>query len=64
MAAVLAAGVPGGLPVNEFDRQAAALLRVDERTARRYRSGASAIPGPVMVALEALAKRRVEKVRD
>lgn len=49
--AVLAAGVKDGLPVQEFDRQVALLLQVNERTARRYRTGRTAIPGPVQVAL-------------
>jgi len=30
------------------------LLKVDERTARRYRRGETAIPGPVQVALNLL----------
>lgn len=54
IAAVLAAGIKEGLPVQEFDRQAALLLQVNERTARRYRTGHTAIPGPVEVALRAL----------
>ena len=37
-----------------LDREAARLLGLDERTPRRYRAGAF-IPGPVRVALAALA---------
>ena len=39
------------LGLTEFDRAAAKLLRVNERTARRYRNGETAIPGPVQVIL-------------
>ena len=49
------AGIPKGLPSQEFDKQLAVLLKVDERTARRYRLGSSAIPGPVEVALKLYA---------
>lgn len=52
------AGIAEGLPTKEFDRQAAALLRVDERTARRYRRGEVTIPGPVSALLELLAARQ------
>lgn len=56
--ALIAAGIEGGLPTKEMDRRAAELLRVDVRTARRYRRGEVSIPGPARVALELLAKRR------
>jgi hypothetical protein len=54
VAAVLAVGVKEGLPVQEFDRQAALLLQINERTARRYRTGKVVIPGPVQVALRVM----------
>lgn len=54
LAALYAAGIPDNLPVQEIDRQAARLLEVAERTARRYRLGAAEIPGPVRVALRGL----------
>lgn len=57
MAALYAAGVSKGLPAHELDRQAARLIEVDERTARRYRRGETPIPGPVKVALTLMAKR-------
>jgi hypothetical protein len=57
ISALHAAGIPEGLPVLELDRQAASLLKVDERTARRYRRGEIKIPGPVEVALVCLALR-------
>lgn len=61
MAALRAAGIERGLPVQELDQRAAALLKIDERTARRYRRDETPIPGPVEVALAALAKlRRLE----
>lgn len=40
------------------DREAARLLRVDERTARRYRLGETAIPGPVEVALQCMLRAK------
>jgi hypothetical protein len=55
-AALYAAGIQQGLPSKEFDRQASAILRVDVRTARRYRRGEVAIPGPVRALLEHLAR--------
>lgn len=58
LAALRAMGVPQHLPVLEQDRQAAVLLKIDERTARRYRRGETPIPGPVQVALDCLAGRR------
>lgn len=59
MKALHAAGIPRGLPAHELDRQAAALLKIDERTARRYRRGEGAsIPGPVKVALTAITALR------
>lgn len=58
MKALHSAGIARNLPAHELDREAAALLRIDERTARRYRRGETAIPGPVAVALDALKKLR------
>ena len=55
LAALAAIGIPQTLPVHELDRQAAELLRINERTARRYRRGKTAIPGPVEAALNCLA---------
>lgn len=51
-------GIAEGLPTKELDRQASVLLRVDMRTARRYRRGEVAIPGPVVALLEILAARK------
>jgi len=45
------AGIAEGLPTKELDRQASVLLRVDVRTARRYRRGEVGIPGPVTALL-------------
>lgn len=53
--AVYQAGIPENLPIREFDRRVADLLKIDERTVRRYRLGVRTIPGPVRVALAALA---------
>lgn len=58
VAALGRAGVDVGLPVGKIDREAASLLKIDQRTAQRYRCGEIAIPGPVQVALEALAAVR------
>lgn len=55
--ALYAAGIPRSLPAHELDRRAAELFKVDERTARRYRRGETAIPGPVKVALKLYAER-------
>lgn len=55
VAALMRAGIPENLPVLELDRRAAALLRVDERTARRYRNGEVAIPRPVQALLSLLS---------
>ena len=55
LAALYAAGLDRDLPAHELDRQAAALLQVTTRTARRYRSGTTKIPGPVGVALRCIA---------
>jgi hypothetical protein len=63
VAALHGAGVAEGLPTKEFDRQAAVLLRVDTRTARRYRRGEVAIPGPVAALLELLGARRRKRSR-
>lgn len=51
-----AAGIPRGIPALDLDQAAASLLRIDARTARRYRLGEQDVPGPVQVALDALAK--------
>lgn len=56
--ALLKAGIPEGLPTKELDRQASVVLRVDIRTARRYRRGEVSIPGPVGALLELLAARQ------
>lgn len=48
-------GIAREIAVMDLDRAAAALLKIDERTARRYRNGDTIIPGPVQVALHALA---------
>lgn len=56
--ALYEAGIPRNLPAHELDRQAAELLKVDDRTARRYRRGETSIPGPVEVALTALAQTK------
>ena len=61
VSAVYAAGISKKLSLTEFDREAAALLRVDQRTARRYRAGSTSIPGPVEVALEALGRLKRQK---
>lgn len=52
------AGIPEGLPTKELDRQASVVLRVDVRTARRYRRGEVTIPGPVGALLELMAARK------
>lgn len=49
------AGIPRGVGLLELDRCAAVLLKINEHTARRYRTGYIKVPGPVQVALEALA---------
>lgn len=56
LAALYAAGIAQNLPAGQMDREASALLQIDERTARRYRRGEITIPGPVRVALECLGK--------
>jgi hypothetical protein len=58
LAALHAVGIPEGLPSKELDRRASVVLRVDVRTARRYRRGEVSIPGPVVALLELLAARR------
>lgn len=55
LSALTKAGIPQGLPSKELDRQASVVLRVDVRTARRYRRGEVSIPGPVKALLEQLA---------
>jgi hypothetical protein len=57
LAALLRAGIAENLPVLEMDRRAARLLRIDERTARRYRNGESPIPGPVQIALKMMGEK-------
>lgn len=52
LTALLSAGIEDGLPTKELDRQASVLLRVDVRTARRYRRGEVTIPGPVRALLD------------
>lgn len=56
MAALSAAGINTNLPAGQLDREVSSLLKIDTRTARRYRRGEIAIPGPVQVALECLSK--------
>jgi hypothetical protein len=56
LAALRAAGVTA--QSNEADKQAGKLLKIDERTARRYRLGEIGVPGPVQVALRALGALR------
>lgn len=58
LTALEAAGVAEGLPTKELDRQAAVLLHVDTRTARRYRRGEVTIPGPVRALLDLLKVRK------
>lgn len=58
LTALIGAGITEGLPSKELDRQASVLLRVDVRTARRYRRGEVTIPGPVRALLHELARRR------
>lgn len=60
--ALYAAGIPKGLPVLSEDREAARLLKIDERTARRYRTGETRVPGPVLVALNCLSRYKSEQV--
>lgn len=57
IAALHAAGAPPDLGVLALDRFAADLLKIDVRTARRYRSGEIRIPGPVEVALNCLSSK-------
>lgn len=57
LAALAAAGIDTSLPIGQLDREAASLLEIDERTARRYRRGDITIPGPVRVALECLGRK-------
>jgi hypothetical protein len=52
------AGILEDLPTKELDRQASLVLRVDIRTARRYRRGEVSIPGPVTALLGELAARK------
>jgi hypothetical protein len=57
LAALEAAGID--LPASAaIDVAAGRLLKIDERTARRYRYGEIAVPGPVQVALIALGELR------
>lgn len=52
------AGVAESLPILEQDREAARLLKINKRTARRYRRGEVIIPGPVAVALRYIRRAR------
>lgn len=52
--ALYASGASRDLRKAELDRYAAVILKIDERSARRYRRGEIAVPGPVEVALTAL----------
>ena len=61
LAALYVAGIPRGLPVHELDRRAAEMLKINVRTARRYRWGETRIPDLVEVALTALARPRPEQ---
>lgn len=56
--ALIKTGIPEDLPTKELDRRASEVLRVDVRTARRYRRGEVSIPGPVTALLELLAARK------
>lgn len=56
LAALHAAGIPPTIGLMELDDATAVLLRIDRRTARRYRRGEIPIPGPVVVALECLGR--------
>jgi hypothetical protein len=58
LAALRAAGIPESLPVTELDRQAALLLGVGQRTARRYRNGEYKIPTRTEITLRVLAAHR------
>jgi hypothetical protein len=64
MTALSVVGILRNLPAHELDRQAAELLKVDERTARRYRRGEQAIPGPVALALNLLVELRSRQSRN
>jgi hypothetical protein len=61
LAALYAAGLSRSLSFRDLDRQAAALLLVNERTARRYRLGEIDVPGPVEVALRCLVSSRMPR---
>lgn len=63
LAALFATGIARDLSAHELDRQAAALLRIDVRTARRYRREETTIPGPVEVALAALRKPNAKRTK-
>ena len=56
--ALYASGASRELGVLDLDRYAAVILKIDERTARRYRRGEIPVPGPVEVALTALTMNR------
>ena len=61
LSALHKAGITDGLPTKELDRQASVILRVDIRTARRYRRGEVSIPGPVAALLDMLATQRQKR---
>jgi hypothetical protein len=54
LAALAAAGIDTTQPARMIDMQAGALLAIDDRTARRYRTGEGTVPGPVRIALSLL----------
>jgi len=58
LAALTRVGILDGLPTKELDRRPSVVLRVDIRTARRYRRGEVSIPGPAAALLELLAARK------
>jgi hypothetical protein len=55
--ALTKAGMPKYLPKLEMDREAAKILCVTERTARRYRNGEQGIPYTVQALLRALSRK-------
>lgn len=50
------AGVDFAQPARVIDATIAAMLEVEERTARRWRLGMTDAPGPVRVALRCMAR--------
>ncbi len=51
-------GIEYGLPRRETDRKLSDLFKVEEITARRWRLGATPIPGPVELAIELMRQLR------